>query len=190
MPRPDFKPTHVCIYGAPGTGKSTLLVDVVLSDARPAYWVDPLFEHAARPGDVLERTDDPARVDALARRAWARGDCQLVIDEAELIWLDDLPPRSVRFLAHVGRHANVRLVLATQRPTSIPPKIAFSAAELFAFGVNIPADQDYFQKLGLDRIQMSLTRGHEFWHYSRSLPIWHKHLAPLTPCRAAERDSK
>jgi hypothetical protein len=109
---------------------------------------------------------------------------QLVVDECELIWMDDLPPRSVRFLAHVGRHRDVRLVLATQRPTSIPPKIAFSAAEIYTFGVSIPADLEYFRKLGLDPEKLSLTLGHDFWHKSRRLPIWHKHAAPLTACHA------
>ena len=141
-----------------------------------------MFEHAPRPGDAIVRTDDPSEVDRLAREAWCVGNCQVVIDECELIWLDDPPPRSIRFLAHVGRHANVRLVLATQRPTSIPPKIAFSAAELYAFGVQIPADLDYFAKLGLDRDLMRLTTGHVFWHRTRSLPIWHRHPAPLTAC--------
>lgn len=188
MPRPDFKPAHCCIYGAPGCGKSTLLVDVVLSDPRPAYWIDPLFEHAGRPGDVIERTDDVAVVDAVARRAWDRGNCQVVVDECELLWMDEPPPLSVRYLAHVGRHRNVRLILATQRPTCIPPKIAFSAAELYAFGVQIPADIEYFAKLGLDRDKMALTNGHDFWHRTRDLPIWHKHQAPLTSCHVATED--
>lgn len=178
------KPNHAVYFGPPGSGKSTLLACDYAACPLPAYIVDPQGEHCARPGDVIERNPlDPSQCAAdMARAAYDRGNCQLVIDESDLCWFGQEPPFEVIFVARRGRHRNVLMRLATQRPVAIPRNISASACEISIFSTTDSRDMEYFAKLGLSPEKMRLTAPYMYWHYRRDLPRWHTHHAPLTLC--------
>jgi hypothetical protein len=111
------------------------------------------------------------------------GDCQLVIDEADMAWLGEIPPDEIIHVARYGRHKGVAMRLAARRPPAIPPELAAMSAHLYTFRQTHPRDLQYFHALGLDPDKLRATPTHHFWHCGSSLTDWHLHPAPLTACK-------
>lgn len=176
--------SHATYYGRPGSGKSTLLAADTLDCPLPAIWIDPLAEHSGRPRDRLIRPvgSMSETVKRCARDAWERGDCQLVIDEADMAWLGDTVPQEIIHIARYGRHKNITMRLLARRPPAIPPELAAMSHDLKTFRQTHPRDLQYFHSLGLDPDLLRNTPEHSYWHCGGGLDDWHLHDAPLTPC--------
>lgn len=132
------------VMGQTGSGKSSVLKALLLRSPKSVICVDPLWEHAPRPGDTIIRpsiADEHGDYNRAAALAWSRQNCRLIVDEIDRAQDPGQPPPYwISGIARWGRHRLVDLVVAARRPVEIHPTLRAQADVLVTFFQSDPLD--------------------------------------------------
>jgi hypothetical protein len=172
------------LVGKTGTGKSTLarrLLDgythvLVLdtkqgcSDWRGELIRDParLSRHAETPTPLIVQPgagyDNPAVYDAVCRWCLDRTNCTLYVDEvADLCRSYD--PVWLRRCLKQGRSQNVRVLVATQRPYSVPLDILSEAEHYCCWRLQLWDDRKRMAQLMGSEVEEQPDGPYTYWYY-------------------------
>ncbi len=156
------------VCGMKGTGKTTLEKYGMLPNYREVFCFDPNGEFPEYPSYQPE-TDSPKELDQVAKAIWKRGNCLLLVSEAELYLPVNgtLPPSIFKIITR-GRHRNIGLIFDTRRIANLN-KTAFGLSEhVFLFQHFSPTDLDYLRKfIPNDCRGLASLEPYHYWHYSR-----------------------
>jgi hypothetical protein len=170
----------VVVCGQKGTGK-TVLERTLLSGFQDVFVFDTLEEFTDFP-HYVPQTDSPLELDKIAKQVYKRGNCYLVVSEAELYLpvYKPLPPNVFKLLTR-GRHNNTGIMVDTRRIAELN-KTVFGLAEwCFVFRHFSPNDQEYLKKfIPKDTRELSALEDYHFWVYHRNLVEVHEPL-PYRP---------
>ena len=173
----------ITVCGMKGTGKSCLEKHGLIPNYERVFIFDTNGEFDEYPllGEVKEgkepqlkvryepQTDSPKELDKIATALWAKGNCVLVVSEAELFLPVNgtLPPNIFKIITR-GRHRNVGLVCDTRRIANLN-KTAFGLSEhCFIFRHFSPTDLDYLKGFIPQDVRGLQSLGdYHFWHYTQ-----------------------
>lgn len=110
------------------------------------FWANPKvyqsnFRLIYRPGgDIERRAEEIGQICKLANYC---EDLTIAIEELNILFLAKRPPAEFNELVFGGRHANVEIIGAAQRPKGFPDLVS-QAKELYIFQTRHPDDVKYF----------------------------------------------
>jgi len=157
----------VTVCGMKGTGKTNL--EKFLLPMYPSIFVfDTNGEFPDYP-NYEPKTDSPKELDSVCKAIWARGNCCILVSEAELFLPvgGALPPNTFKILTR-GRHRNVGLIADTRRIANLNKTVFGLSEHCFIFRHFSPTDIRYLQEfIPQDCKALASLPDYQFWHYTR-----------------------
>ena len=157
----------VTICGGKGSGKSEL-ERRLLTSFQTVFVFDTLEEFPEFPRYV-PRTDKPMELERIAKPIFDRGNCLLMVSEAELYLPvnKSLPPNIFKIMTR-GRHRNVGLMADTRRIANLNKTVFSLSDHCFVFRTWSPNDLDYLRGfIPQDVRSLASLQNYWFWHYSQ-----------------------
>jgi len=158
----------ITVCGMKGTGKTTLEKVGLLPCYKEIYCFDPNGEFSEYPSYQPE-TDSPLELDRVAKAIWNRGNCLLVVSEAELFLpVNGRLPSNIFKIITRGRHRNIGLIADTRRIADLNKTVFALSEHSFIFRHFAPNDIDYLKKfIPTDCKQLAHLPDYNYWHYTR-----------------------
>lgn len=149
----------ICVVGPKGSGKSTLIAQIMNANPGTFLVLDPVGQFAnmavgmsaappwrISPGAVHAFPRDTPMGDICALACWYR-DCTVVLDETDVHVEKNRPlPSDIAEVVHRGRHYNVASICGAQRFAQVHTEIVANSSHLFLFGAHLGADLDRMRR--------------------------------------------
>lgn len=137
-----------------GTGKKLILYDPAgeITSLRPNKTAPGLLRRLGRGASAATFRDPDLWPEVLAG-VLAVGHCTLVLDEAQDLFPRAGIPRAVQRLLSQGRHKEIGILWATQRPTQCDTNLTGNSAGLIVGRLLAPCDIAYARQWGVSEVQ-------------------------------------